>query len=235
MAVYFCPMASSSSICYGLISRDRVVLCDRRLVNGSFESTCQEVLENVLKTGGNKFSFDSGHGQHVYHAYVSGNLIFVCVTEAMFDRNVAFNCLFELERQLISVGLMERAQSATPYGLRGSFSSCMQSVLLRYSSNDKLGQLESKVDEVSGIMRHNIDKVVHRGEALDDLTERSDLLAHSSTDFRQSATKLRKKLCWKNFRLWVILTIIVIILIAIVLVIIIATLAAKGTFNKKNN
>ena len=81
-------------------------------------------------------------------------------------------------------------------------------------------------------MRQNIDKAVERGDALWDLNERSDLLANSSTEFRQSAVKLRKKLCWRNVKLWVLLIVTLIVLIVVIAVIVIAVLAAKGEFKK---
>lgn len=217
-------------MCYALISRGKIVLCDHRLTAaGSFESICQSVLENVSRGGiceNAKVSFDNG--KHVCHTYINRNLVYVCVTESVFDKNVAFNCLFELEEKLLSMGLMEGAQTAGPFALRRSFSETMAAILSRYSSRDVLGRMELQVEEVTGVMRQNIDKVVHRGENLDNLTERSDLLAHASTDFRQNATKLRKKLCFRNVKMWVILIIIIVILIVVVGVIIISILAAKG-------
>ena len=222
----------SSTICYALISRRDVILCDhRQKLEGNFESTCQEVLSNVLKRELNdRFSFD--HGQYTYHAYVGGDLIYVCVTDVRFDHNIAFNCLFELERQFVSKGLKERAKSAGLYSLRTAFGPTMASILAKFSASDVLGRLESKVENVTGIMRQNIDKVVQRGDALSDLNERSDLLAHSSTDFRQNSIKLRKKLCWRNVKLWVILVILLIVLIVVIAIIVIAVLASQGTFKK---
>lgn len=216
-------------ISYALISRGKIVLCDHRLTEGNFESILQSVLESVSKDGiceNAKVSFDNG--RYVCHTYINRNLVYVCVTESVFDKNVAFNCLFELEEKLLSMGLMEGAQTAGPFALRRSFSETMAVILSRYSSRDVLGRMELQVEEVTGVMRQNIDKVIHRGENLDNITERSDLLAHASTDFRQSATKLRKKLCLRNSKMWVILIIIIIVLIVIVGVIIISILAAKG-------
>lgn len=221
-------MPKSVDLCYALISRDHVVLCDHSLAEGNFVVTSQEVLENVLRRKGvdNKFSYD--HGEYTYHAYLSDGFVYVCACNSMFDRNVAFNCLFDLEHQLASAGLKERARSAGPYALRTCFSPTIASVLTKYSSSDRLGILECKVDKVSGVMKQNIDKVMQRGEVLDHLTERSDLLAEQATDFRQSSTKLSRKLYFKNVKLWVIIiTILVIVLVSIV-IIILSILGAEG-------
>ena len=213
-------------ICYGLVARHKIVLCDRRLNEGNFESICPSVLHNIMsKNLGDKVSFDSG--KYVYHTYVSHNLVYLCVTESFFDKNIAFNCLFELEQKLHSMGLVEVAQTAGPYALR-SFSETMLLVLAQYSSNDVLGRMESQVEEVAGVMRQNIDKVVQRGENLDNLTERSDLLAHASTDFRQNAIKLRRKLCFKSAKMWLLLIVLIVSLIVIGVVVVISVLAAKG-------
>lgn len=224
-------MATKKSVglCYALVSRGKTVLCDhRRSDEGNFESTCQSVLDRILESSETKFSYDVE--DHRYDAYVGENLIYICVSKKVFDRNMSFNCLFELERKLIQAGLKEKAKSAKPYGLRGSFSEVMASVLVQYSSSDVLGKLESRVDEVTNIMRDNIDKVVHRGEALDDIYDRSEQLAINSTDFRQSSTKLRRKLLWRNIKLWVILILIILVIISIIVVI--CVLASRGVFKK---
>ncbi len=217
-------------IYYALVSRSGTVLCDHYHVRGSkYEATCQSVLENVaLEPSNNKFSYDSG--ECLYHAYVSSNLTFMCVTETVFDKNIAFNCLFELERRLISTGLRERAQIARPYALRSSFSSVIASVVSQYSSSDALGTLENKVDAVTNLMKTNIDKVIQRGETLNDLNDRSELLARSTTDFRQNAGKLKRKLLWKNVKLWIIL--VVILLVIIMVVVLLAVLGGLGVFKK---
>ena len=223
---------SEKGIRFALISRGKTVLCDHQIAaNGNFELTCQSVLDNVSRET-SKTSYECD--EYVVHAYVSGNITYLCVTGTIFDRNVAFNCLFELERRLISAGLQERAQIAGPYALRSSFGSIMKDVLSEYSSSDVLDHLENKVGAVQGIMRQNINKAVHRGENLDDLTDRSELLAHSSTYFRSSATKLRKRLFWRNARLWIILCVILLCIAVGIAVIVVVVLAAKGDFNRKH-
>jgi vesicle-associated membrane protein 7 len=216
-------------ICYALISRGKIILCDHRLRDGDYESICQPILENVSRNDEEslKVSYDSASGKYICHTYLNNQLVYICVTETVFDKNVVYQCLFELEEKLLSMGLMEGAQTAGPYALKKSFSHTMAEVLSKYSSSDVLGRMETQVEEVTGVMRQNINKVVDRGENLDNLTERSDLLAHASTDFRVSATKLRKKLCWKNAKKWVVLFVVVIALLLIVGIIIVCILAAK--------
>ena len=130
-------------IYYALLARRSVVLCDHADVSGNFESLAQAVLER-LPTADTKISYESG--TYLFHCVVSDGLSFICVTEATFDRNVAYGYLFELQRQLVSSRLESRAAIAGPYALRREFSSVLESFMHRYSSSDHLTTLQSQVN-----------------------------------------------------------------------------------------
>ncbi len=221
---------AGSGIYYSLVARERVILCDGG--QEGFEQSSQAVLEGLQPTV-NMISYESS--SHVYHIMVSGGLRYVCVTDKVFDRQVAFGFLRELERQLISANLRERATYAGPYALRQEFGSVMNTQLLKYSSGDQLDHLQDRVSEVTGVMTENIEKVMRRGEALEDLTDRSSLLADSSTDFRHSSNKLRKKLFWKSVKMWVILIIVLVVILVVILAVILIALGATGNLGNKKS
>ena len=219
-------MASTSGIYYGLVARQRVILCDGG--QEGFEESSQAVVDG-LQPSVNMISYESSN--YVYHIMVSNGLTFLCVTDKVFDRQIAFGFLRELERQLQATGLREKANYAGPYALRHEFGSVLATQLHQYSSGDQLSHLQGRVTEVTGIMTENIEKVMHRGEALEDLTDRSALLAHSSTDFRHSSTKLRKKLFWKSVKMWVIFIIVLLVIVALIIAAILIGLGATGHFS----
>lgn len=219
----------TTNIRYATLSRGTAVLCDHKPVQGNYESLCQSVLEYVTsELSKTKYSYETG--EHLVHVYTSEQLYYLCVTALAFDRNVAFNFLLELERQLITAGLKERARVSLPYSLRSSFSEIMGSTLLRYSSSDALGRLEGQVDEVTDVIKDNIRKVADRGDQMNDLQYRSEALAFSAADFKKNATKLSRKLWWKNVKLWVVL---VVIVGSIAVMITVAVLASQGVFDRK--
>ncbi|XP_042198217.1 synaptobrevin homolog 1 isoform X2 [Callorhinchus milii] len=55
---------------------------------------------------------------------------------------------------------------------------------------DKLSDLQDQVDDVSGIMRQNIDKVLERGEKLDDLIVKTDDLQATLSGFKSNTGRL---------------------------------------------
>ena len=217
----------ASGVYYALIARQRVILCDGG--QEGFEQSAQAVVEG-LQSSVTMISYESK--SHVFHIKVSDGLTYVCVADKIFDRQIAFAFLKELERQLEATGLKEKASYVGPYALRQEFGSVIATQLRHYSSGDQLSHLQGRVTEVTGIMTENIEKVIHRGDLLEDLTDRSALLAGSSTEFRHSSTKLRKKLFWKSVKMWVILIVVILVIILVIIAALLIALAATGHFKK---
>merc|ERR1712062_559128 len=86
---------------------------------------------------------------------------------------------------------------------------------------DKNGQLENtqkQVQEVVGVMRNNIDKVLERDSKLNDLDYRASNLQATSAVFQQSSRRLRKKYWWQNLKMKLILGGVCILVIIIILI-----------------
>uniref|UniRef100_A0A4W3HMR9 Si:ch73-234b20.5 n=1 Tax=Callorhinchus milii TaxID=7868 RepID=A0A4W3HMR9_CALMI len=82
---------------------------------------------------------------------------------------------------------------------------------------DKLSDLQDQVDDVSGIMRQNIDKVLERGEKLDDLIVKTDDLQATADSFQKTSTKIARKMWWKNTKMMVIILVITAIVITLII------------------
>ena len=223
---------SVSRIRYGLISRGKIILCDCHLDSGNYESPSQSALERACSESQTRHSFDLDGENISIHVYISNEMCYLCVTNRMFERSVAFDCLFAMERELHRAGLQEKAKFAPPYGLRSQFHNWMETTLTKFSSSDKLSKLEDHVEHVTDIMKSNIQKVAGRGETLDELQGRSESLALYSSDFRQNATRLNHKLLWSNIRRWVIIGTILGIIGFVIVVIILIVLYSQGVFDK---
>jgi flagellar biosynthesis/type III secretory pathway M-ring protein FliF/YscJ len=91
------------------------------------------------------------------------------------------------------------------------------------SESDRLLEAQSKVKQVEDITRENLAKVANRGENLDDLQRRTDVLSQSASEFSYTARRIQQKYCWQNVKLWIV---ILFILIIILVVLIIALVAA---------
>jgi vesicle-associated membrane protein 7 len=67
--------------------------------------------------------------------------------------------------------------------------------------HDTILQIENEISATKDLMFDNINKVIERGDHLDDLVIISDDLHIQSSFFNKNAKKLRRKLCLKNCRL----------------------------------
>uniref|UniRef100_A0A8C4Q0D5 Vesicle-associated membrane protein 3 (cellubrevin) n=1 Tax=Eptatretus burgeri TaxID=7764 RepID=A0A8C4Q0D5_EPTBU len=85
-------------------------------------------------------------------------------------------------------------------------------------SQAKLQQARGQVDEVMGVMRGNVERVLARDEKLSQLDERAEALQVGAATFETTATRLRRKLWWKNCKMWAILISVILILIVIIVV-----------------
>ncbi|XP_063379717.1 synaptobrevin-1-like [Cydia fagiglandana] len=98
-------------------------------------------------------------------------------------------------------------------------------------SDKKLAQTQAKVDEVVGIMRVNVEKVLERDQKLSELDNRADALQHGAAQFEQQAGKLKRKYWWQNLKMMLIIGAIG----AVLLIIIIVSLTGGSSGSNTNN
>lgn len=85
----------------------------------------------------------------------------------------------------------------------------------------KLDQVQGQVNEVKVILKDNINKVLERGERLDDLIDKTDDLRTTADSFQRTSTRIARKYWWKNTKMMIIIG--VIVLIVVILIILFAT------------
>jgi len=86
------------------------------------------------------------------------------------------------------------------------------------NASKRLQQTQAQVDEVVGIMRTNVEKVLERDQKLTELDDRADALQHGASQFEQQAGKLKRKFWWKNLKMILILVAIAIIILIVIIV-----------------
>nr|XP_029709838.1 synaptobrevin isoform X2 [Aedes albopictus] len=86
---------------------------------------------------------------------------------------------------------------------------------------NRLKQTQAQVDEVVGIMRVNVEKVLERDQKLSELDQRADALQHGASQFEQQAGKLKRKQWWANMKMMIIMGIIGVVLLIIIILVIV--------------
>jgi hypothetical protein len=85
-------------------------------------------------------------------------------------------------------------------------------------ANKRLQQTQAQVDEVVGIMKVNVEKVLERDQKLSQLDDRADALQEGASQFEKSAATLKRKYWWKNIKMIIIMCAIVTVLVIIIIV-----------------
>ncbi|KPP71410.1 hypothetical protein Z043_109689 [Scleropages formosus] len=71
---------------------------------------------------------------------------------------------------------------------------------LNVTSNHRLQQSQMQVQELTGIMNVNLDKILKRDQDLSKLDDQADALKDKASHFETSAAKLKRKYWWKNLK-----------------------------------
>jgi len=83
--------------------------------------------------------------------------------------------------------------------------------------NTKVAALRSQVNEVKDVMSKNIEKVMERGDNLDNLVTKTTDLEAGAAVFRDQTKVVRRKMWWKNTKMNLILGIVAIVIIVIII------------------
>jgi len=86
------------------------------------------------------------------------------------------------------------------------------------AAQKRLQQTQAQVDEVVGIMRVNVEKVLERDQKLSELDDRADALQQGASQFEQQAGKLKRKFWWKNLKMMIVMGVIGLIILIIIIV-----------------
>ncbi|KAM9744221.1 vesicle-associated membrane protein 8 isoform 1-T2 [Menidia menidia] len=86
---------------------------------------------------------------------------------------------------------------------------------------DPVQTLKDQVDGVKDIMTQNVERILARGERLDELQGKSEDLQAGAQTFKQTSQKVARSYWWKNVKLVVV--IIVVVLIIVLVIVLLAT------------
>lgn len=72
----------------------------------------------------------------------------------------------------------------------------------------RMQQTKAQVDEVTEIMKMNVEKVLERDAMISQLDERADALQEGAEMFEKQAGALKSKFWWKNMKMMIVMVVI---------------------------
>lgn len=99
--------------------------------------------------------------------------------------------------------------------------------LLERGGGYQTNETKNQVNEVMGIMRNNIDKVLERDTKIQNLDERSAALQDGANQFLQTGTQLKRKMWWKNMKFMIVIGVVSVIVVGVLIGVIVAQTKKK--------
>ena len=234
------------ALTYGAIARGAVIVCDYGTAALSVSQVAQKILQKIPDEptmGQAVWRKSYRFNGNVYHYETdqtdSDAVLTVMVvtpessqehTSSALSRT-AFRCLAELKNQFLGDPAVEQKwPTASANSLTPLFARAIADALHQHSKSlslpsgaggDSLATARAKIDDVKEIMISNLDKTIQRGDKLDSLLERTDILADSATEFHQRSRSLQRNIWWQNWKLcligWSILVVLILVMVLVIL------------------
>jgi len=205
-------------ITFSLIAYRSKVLAEASTKFGGNEG---EISRQILLTIPQDSSLKKSYGYqgHVFH-YMSSEdgLIILCMADAQTGNRVVFSYLQDIQNRFR--GRYAAFSNAPEMGMQ-DFSRTLNERMEFFSSNptsEKMSKVKHEIEEVKTTLRDNIDKVLDRGDKIETIMDKTDLLQAQSNGFRKVATQVKNKMWWENKKCWCISSIVVCVIIAGVIV-----------------
>lgn len=180
--------------------------------------TMQKIFASASGTEFRRRSLEDKKAGNNYHMLANGDgKIIGCVVTADTPARVAYAFLEAVETLVRPANVDVRAVKKILQQKSDFYSD---------PKNDKFTAINQSINEVTEVMRDNMDKVLQRGDRIDNIHGKSEDLVNQAQTFESKANELKKKLCWRNAKL----TIMVVIGVAIVILIIVM-IACKPNFS----
>jgi len=215
-----CRQPDRMPLIFAQISNNNGNLCvPLHTVNVSCPNQVVEVVNKKLlptldlrKPGKKSHKFE----KFLLTTLIDNGYLFLVISEGKEDSDLASSIGF-LEETKNEWHIKNRNAKSSDASLRDTpWPRYLETKMTEWSSrrkSEKLKDLEKGVKEVKDIMRDNMELLIQRQDRIDNVMDKTEQLQADSFVMKNSATTLKKKLWWKNVKLWIILGVVVLLVV----------------------
>ncbi|CAG9321273.1 unnamed protein product [Blepharisma stoltei] len=193
-----------SSIIYALVVRDPdIVLSEYSRAQGNFPQITRNILSKLPRSG--KFSYTYNE-KYCYHYISEENIVFICLSDAEFPRRICFLFLDDIKSNFMK-RYGQVVNTVIAFGVNAEFAEVLKTRMIYFNTDpnaDKLQTIRSSVDQVKNIMIENIDKVLARGEKVELLVKKSEVMSEQAITMKKRAIQVRRKMWFQNIKLYLV-------------------------------
>jgi vesicle-associated membrane protein 7 len=171
-----------------------------------------------VQPGDHKRSFFDKSGRYVFHYMVRDGVTFLCFATKEHKTAVCFAFLDEICKRFKATYDQGQVEAALAYSPQfEEFARVVEQEMNRFGhmkfADNKIAEVNDKVEATKQVMKDNVQKVIDRGDNIESLIEKTDILVQRSDSFRVNTKTLERNLWWKNVKIWVILIVVTLFLV----------------------
>jgi vesicle-associated membrane protein 7 len=186
--------SSTMPLHYAIVARSATnIAAEFTATAGNFAQIARRLLEKV------SFDVDTrktyAYEAQNFHYVTHDATVFLCMADTTLPHRVAYAFLDDVAARFHATYRLNEDASA--------FARVLKERMEFYSYDpeaDKISQVRQQIDEVKGVMVKNIDKVIARGEQIEELVGATDDLQRTSFVYRKQSRKLKRKMWWQNWK-----------------------------------
>lgn len=229
---------STMGFLYACVTKAKHVLCEAYAMDSvNFSSSVNDIKKTAYQNSTGHQVYKKTINSIHFHVYVNKGFLFIVASELDNIDERAYDFLKCLQVRFTALRL-DRTEVFSKHCLNQNFKTELSTILTQYNTNKKiwatqqsmqsLNNIRNQVDEVTEIMRNNIDTVLDRGEALEDMICRADDLQATSTVFHQQTNQIHRTLYWRDVKIKIVIGIIVIVILALIIAGIVQKIKGSG-------
>lgn len=204
-----------SNISYVAIARNTTILAQDAVASGNFDQWTTDILaqinpsQNQIMTEKGQYRFFIIHEQ--------SGLNVVCAASSTVQGKIAFDFLDDVQKRF-NLQYARTWKNATAFGMQQEFSSQLHA-LLTQANDDKIRRIKSNIAEAQETMTEAMQSALLRGDKIENMSQKADVLANNAKDYERSATRVKRKMCWEKYR-WYLIGVVLFIIIILIIVLI---------------
>nr|CAD7433372.1 unnamed protein product [Timema monikensis] len=165
---------------HSCVCNRQYILMSHQTEPENYSPVVYSILANLDVEGNRKLTFPIDRFQ--MHVIVDNGLVFSCITYKTNHHYMPFMFLETFQRKFHEIpSLVSRSVHARENEFDRDFGPVLTTIVYEFNigRGDKISQLQVQVDDVKRIMLDNVEKVMQRGEDLDNLLTKTESLESS--------------------------------------------------------
>ncbi|KAF9492136.1 vesicle-associated membrane protein [Pleurotus eryngii] len=189
------------SLIHALVAAGPTILSEHSAGKRDFSQATQTILSKIPP---NNSKLTYVWEQYLFHYISEGGFTYLVMADDSAGRRMPFAFLADLQRKFTSAPSSSATSDSPAYSQQGSFGPVIADLMHTYNTApppDELVRAQTELNQVKDIMVQNVEQILSRGERIELLVDKTDVMAGQATAFRRGARTVRRQMWWKNTKI----------------------------------